>query len=56
MASLWLYLATINLLYCVPPALFALMIDHIGDQMLLEKAVGRLDDEEVEVSRISCNE
>jgi hypothetical protein len=26
------------------------MIDHIGDQMLLEKAVGRLDDEEVEVS------
>ncbi|HCI5908935.1 TPA: type II toxin-antitoxin system Phd/YefM family antitoxin [Klebsiella pneumoniae] len=36
--------------YCVPPALFALMIDHIGDQMLLEKAEGRLDDEEVEVS------
>ena len=36
--------------YCVPPALFALMMDQIGDQLLLDKAMSRLDDDEVEVT------
>ena len=35
--------------YCVPPALFEILIDQVGDQLLLQKALSRVDEEEIEI-------
>ncbi|MBM7345054.1 type II toxin-antitoxin system Phd/YefM family antitoxin [Pantoea coffeiphila] len=36
--------------YCVPPAMFELMFEHMSDSLLLQKAVDRAGDEEIDVS------
>ncbi|HHR6080448.1 TPA: type II toxin-antitoxin system Phd/YefM family antitoxin [Providencia alcalifaciens] len=36
--------------YCVPTDLFELMVEKLGDQLLLEKTIARMDDAEIEVS------
>ncbi len=36
--------------YCVPPELFAAMMERIGDQMLLDKAISRIGGEEIDVN------
>lgn len=36
--------------YCVPPALFELMVEQLNDQLLLEKAIARVTEPEVDVS------
>ena len=36
--------------YCVPSTMFELMVDQLSDGLLMEKAVSRMDDPEIDVS------
>jgi len=36
--------------YCVPPAMFELMFEQMSDVLLLQKALERTGDDEIEVS------
>ena len=36
--------------YCVPPAMFELMFEHISDSLLSQKAADRAEDDEIDVS------
>ena len=36
--------------YCVPPAMFELMFEHVSDALLLQKALDRAGDDEIDVS------
>jgi len=36
--------------YCVPPAMFELMFEQMSDALLLQKALERTSDEEIEIS------
>lgn len=36
--------------YCVPPAMFELMFEQMSDTLLLDKALARSTDDEVDVS------
>lgn len=36
--------------YCVPPAMFELMFEHVSDALLLQKSLDRAGDEEIDVS------
>ena len=35
--------------YCVPPAMFELMFEHVSDVLLLQKALDRAGDDEIDV-------
>lgn len=35
--------------YCVPPAMFELMFEHVSDALLLQKALDRAGDEDIDV-------
>lgn len=36
--------------YCVPPAMFELMFEHVSDALLLQKALDRAGDDEIDVA------